>query len=205
MCVTLLTTSVLQHPHPRSAHTVTVYTHLHLSMAGRAVISEEAEKGRKAVWGRKAPFVTFYLAEEKNDRIVKVETTGQKGQDYLDLMKCLDDKNCRYFLYDYVTIDPKFNKKKEKTVFVFWFVFIISNIQYIVNCDFAIYNGFMCNIFRSPPNCNQQMKMMYSAYLVNCRDDMKFSHHETFQEDDDFSMFKENQDDDDDEDSEMSD
>merc|ERR1712154_96432 len=78
----------------------------------------------------------------------------------MGLIETLDDKNCRYFLYDYVTIDPKFNKKKEKTVFVFW----------------------------SPPNCNQQMKMMYSAYLVNCRDDMKFAHHETFQDEDDFEM-----------------
>ena len=122
-------------------------------MAGKAILTEEAEKGRKAVWSRKAPFVTFYLEEEKNDRLIKVDKTGSKGHDYKDLMQVLDDKNCRYFLYDYVTIDPKLNKKSEKTVFVFW----------------------------SPPNCNQAMKMLYSAYLVNCRDDMQFSHHETFQ------------------------
>merc|ERR1712087_793058 len=134
-------------------------------------------KGRKAVWSRKAPFVVFYLEEEKNERIVKVETTGKKGQDYKDLIETLDDKSCRYFLYDYVTIDPKFNKKKEKTVFVFW----------------------------SPPNCNQQMKMLYSAYLVNFRDDIKFAHHETFQDEDDFGMFNPKAQEDDDEDSEMSD
>eukprot|EP00483_Globobulimina_turgida_P001266 UN01268 len=145
-------------------------------MAGQAIVSDEAEAARKAVWSRKAPFCTFYLEEEKQDRIVRVESTGKKGQDYTDLLATLDDKNCRYFLYDYVTIDPKFNKKKEKTVFVFW----------------------------SPPNCNQQMKMMYSAYLVNFRDEIKFAHHETFQEEDDFEFFnpkKESED----EDSEMSD
>eukprot|EP01083_Nonionella_stella_P291574 992054_1 len=146
-------------------------------MAGKAIISEEAEAGRRVVWSRKAPFVTFYLDEVKTDRIVKVESTGKKGQDYKDLLETLNDKNCRYFLYDYVTFDPKFNKKKEKTVFVFW----------------------------SPPNCNQQMKMMYSAYLVNFRDEIKFSHHETFQDEDDFSLFDPKKDDDDSEDSEMSD
>mmetsp|Transcript_40585 Transcript_40585/g.66687 ORF Transcript_40585/g.66687 Transcript_40585/m.66687 type:complete len:147 (+) Transcript_40585:28-468(+) len=146
-------------------------------MAGKAIISDEAEAARKSVWGRKAPFAVFELEEQKTDRIVKVSAVGNKGEDYKDLMKLLNDKNCRYFLYDYVSIDPKFNKKTEKTVFVFW----------------------------SPPNCNQQMKMMYSAYLVNCRDDMKFAHHETLQDEDDFSMFDPNKKDDDDEDSEMSD
>lgn len=47
--------------------------------------------------------------------------------------------------------------------------------------------------------------MMYSAYLVNCRDDMKFAHHETFQDEDDFEMFNPAPDDDDDDESEMSD
>eukprot|EP01084_Bolivina_argentea_P091712 165071_1 len=144
-------------------------------MAGSAVVSDEAEKARKAVWSRKAPFATFYIAEEKDDRVIKVETTGKKGQNYEDLMQTLNDKNARYFLYDYV-IMGKFNKKTEKTVFVFW----------------------------SPPNCNQQMKMMYSAYLVNFRDAIKFAHHETFQDEDDFNMFS-NKESDDDEDSEMSD
>ena len=49
------------------------------------------------------------------------------------------------------------------------------------------------------------MKMMYSAYLVNFRDDIKFAHHETFQDEDDFAMFDPKGQDDDDEDSEMSD
>eukprot|EP01083_Nonionella_stella_P177805 626085_1 len=146
-------------------------------MAGHATISAEAEAGRKAVWSRKAPFCVFYLDEEKNERIVKVETTGSKGQDYNDLIATLNDQECRYFLYDYVTIDPKFNKKKEKTVFAFW----------------------------SPPNSNQQNRMLYSAYLVNCRDDFKFAHHETLQDEDDFEEMFNPKKEDSDEDSGISD
>ena len=57
-------------------------------------------------------------------------------------------------------------------------------------------------LYRSPPNVDQMEKMTYSAFLINCRDDFKFSHHETVKGEDDIDDFKsklgEGQNDDDD-------
>ena len=47
-------------------------------------------------------------------------------------------------------------------------------------------------VVRSPPNVDQMEKMAYSAYLINCRDDLKFSHHETIKGEDDIEDFVQN-------------
>ena len=174
-------------------------------MSGKATVLQSAKKAHKAVWGRKAPWAIFSIKSIKkginnddnnnnndsNNDEVKVPKNGddiyerqiiaykvgKKTDTLKDLLNNLDNTQCFFVLFDHKS-KGKFGKVNEKTHFIFW----------------------------SPPNTNQQTKMMYSAYLINFRDEIKYAHHLTFQDKDDFDRFKDvndNDDDDDDDDDDI--
>jgi len=130
-------------------------------MSARCAITEQAADAHKKVWGRKAIWATFEIhTDEKENREARAVSVGKSNDTLQDCLKTLNDKKCLFILYDHKSTG-KLGRQLEKTHFIFW----------------------------SPKNSSQQERMMYSAYLVNFREDLKYADHMTCNEEEDFKVF----------------
>ncbi|ETO04697.1 hypothetical protein RFI_32699, partial [Reticulomyxa filosa] len=149
-------------------------------------VSEQAADAHKKVWGRKAIWATFEIfTDEKENREIRPVSVGTSTDTIQECVKTLNDKKCVFILYDHKSTG-KLGRQLEKTHFIFWLEKKRGQVQ---KKKKYMHFFFKLKIRKSPKNCSQQERIMYSAYLVNFRDGLKYAQHITCSEPEDFKMF----------------